>query len=108
MSDAPNEVKYVQTPPTIYRLSIQRFRGIKTLTWYPAKGVNLILGGGDVGKTTVLEAIGLLLSPTYPTALSDSDYYNRDIQAEFTIEGLFSLPPESGINNQTKPSCGFC
>ena len=104
MSDVLKDVKYVQTSPTIYRLSIQRFRGIKTLTWKPAKGVNVILGGGDVGKTTILEAIGFLLSPTYPTALSDSDYYNRDIEAEFAIEGLFSLPPESGINSQTKPS----
>jgi putative ATP-dependent endonuclease of the OLD family len=104
MSDALKEIKYVQTPPAIYRLTIQRFRGIKTLSWYPAKGVNVILGGGDVGKTTVLEAIGLLLSPTYPTALSDSDYYSRDIEAGFAIEGLISLPPGTGIDNQTKPS----
>jgi putative ATP-dependent endonuclease of OLD family len=48
--------------PTIYRLDIQRVRGIKDLAWLPGKGVNVILGGGDVGKTTILDAIGLLLS----------------------------------------------
>jgi putative ATP-dependent endonuclease of OLD family len=41
--------------PIIYRLSIERFRCIKTFTWHPAKGVNVILGGGDVGKTTILD-----------------------------------------------------
>ena len=49
--------------PIIRRLTIERFRGIEALTWHPAPGVNVILGGGDVGKTTVLEAIALLLSP---------------------------------------------
>src|SRR5439155_1440207 len=46
--------------PTIYRLDIQRFRGIKNLLWLPGKSVNVILGGGDGGKTTILDAIGLL------------------------------------------------
>lgn len=47
--------------PAIFHLGIERFRGIKTLSWHPAKGVNVILGGGDVGKTTILDAIGLLI-----------------------------------------------
>ena len=40
----------------IYHLRIYRFRGIKDLSWHPASGVNIILGGGDVGKTSILEA----------------------------------------------------
>jgi putative ATP-dependent endonuclease of OLD family len=88
----------------IYHLAIQRFRCIKTLSWRPDKGVNLILGGGDVGKTTILDAIGLLLSPTNPTTLSDTDYHCRDIEAGFAIEAIICLPPESGINQQAKAS----
>ena len=90
--------------PTIYRLSIERFRSIKTLSWYPAKGVNVILGGGDVGKTTILDAVGLLLSPVNPTTLSDTDYHARNVEEGFVIEAVVSLPPESGVNNQVKPS----
>ena len=90
--------------PTIYRLSIERFRSIKTLSWHPAKGVNVILGGGDVGKTTILDAVGLLLSPVNPTTLSDTDYHARNVEEGFVIEAVVSLPPESGINNQVKPS----
>jgi putative ATP-dependent endonuclease of OLD family len=68
-----NMLPTVSSNPAIYRLSIERFRGIKTLSWLPGKGVNVILGGGDVGKTTILDAIGLLLSPVNLTNLSDTD-----------------------------------
>lgn len=90
--------------PAIYRLSIERFRGIKALSWHPAKGVNVILGGGDVGKTTILDAIGLLLSPTNLTTLSDTDYYARNVEAGFVIQAVLALPPASGINHQPKAS----
>ncbi|EFI52792.1 ATP-binding protein [Afipia sp. 1NLS2] len=90
--------------PAIYRLSIERFRGVKTLSWSPVRGVNVILGGGDVGKTTILDAIGLLLSPVNATNLSDTDYHARNIDAGFVIEAVMSLPPGSGINDQLKPS----
>jgi putative ATP-dependent endonuclease of OLD family len=92
------------TAPIIYRLTIERFRCIKTFSWRPAKGVNVILGGGDVGKTTILDAIALLLSPTNPATLSDTDYHGRVIEAGFVIEAIVSLPSESRINQQTKPS----
>src|SRR5690349_6320634 len=89
---------------TIYRLTIERFRTIKTFAWHPAKGVNLILGGGDVGKTAILDAIGLLLSPTNPSTVPDTDYYARNIELGFAVEAIVSLSPESGISQQTKPS----
>lgn len=90
--------------PAIYHLVIERFRGIKFLSWNPAKGVNVILGGGDVGKTTILDAVGYLLSPTNLTTLSDTDYNARNIEAGFVIEGVLALPPASGINHQIKQS----
>jgi putative ATP-dependent endonuclease of OLD family len=107
MSVAENAIpEGVQTEsaPAIYHLGIKRFRGIKELSWHPAKGVNIILGGGDVGKTTILDAVGLLLSPTYLTSVADTDYYKRDIDAGFVVEAVLSLPPASGIDQQTKPS----
>ena len=90
--------------PIIYRLSIERFRCLKAFSWRPAKGVNVILGGGDVGKTTILDAIALLLSPTNPATLSDTDYHARAVDLGFVIEAIVSLASEGGINNQTKPS----
>ena len=95
-----------QSPPkpTIRLLTIERFRGIQALTWRPRPGLNVILGGGDVGKTTILDAIALLLSPTNFGTLSDTDYYGRNIQDGFAVEAVMTLPPDSGINFQFKPS----
>src|SRR5258708_1722703 len=43
-----------RTPaPAIYALTIERFRGITSLKWKPSRGVNAIIGGSDVGKTTI-------------------------------------------------------
>jgi putative ATP-dependent endonuclease of the OLD family len=89
--------------PTIYRLSIQGFRGIKRLEWHPGPGVNIILGGGDVGKTTILDAISLLLSPTNPATLSDAEYYLRDLVGGFSIAAVMKLD-DAAINQQRKPS----
>lgn len=92
------------TAPLIRFLNIERFRGIKALPWHPAPGVNVILGGGDVGKTTILDAIALLLAPTNTTAVSDTDYFGRDVDAGFLIEAVLSLPASTGINTLSKPA----
>jgi putative ATP-dependent endonuclease of the OLD family len=88
--------------PFIRLLTIERFRGIEQLTWRPSRGVNVLLGGGDVGKTTILEAVALLLNPTNATALSDSDYWQRRHQDGFVISATMSLPLSSGIAEQRK------
>lgn len=90
------------TPPLIRRLTVERFRGIERLVWYPDSGVNVILGGGDVGKTTILDAIALLLHPTNTAVLSDADYWRREVENGFCIEAVMSLPDSCGINQQAK------
>jgi putative ATP-dependent endonuclease of OLD family len=86
--------------PVIRRLTISRFRGIEQLVWYPSAGVNIILGGGDVGKSTVLDAIALLFNPTNTSIASDADYWRRKSEAGFSIEAVMSLPDHCGINQQ--------
>jgi putative ATP-dependent endonuclease of the OLD family len=88
--------------PCIRRLNINRFRGIESLSWRPDPGLNVILGGGDVCKTTVLEAIAMLLSPHNATALSDADYWRREVEKGFEIEAVMYLPVASGISRQSK------
>lgn len=90
----------VASTARIRKLTIQRFRGIQALTWWPAEGMNVILGGGDVGKTTVLEAIALLLSPSNTVVISEADYWARDSTQEFIIEAVMTLPDATGIGSQ--------
>jgi putative ATP-dependent endonuclease of the OLD family len=61
--------------------------------------VNFILGGGDVGKTTILDAIALLLSPSNPSVVPDTDYHGRADEYGFVIDAVMSLPFDSNINN---------
>lgn len=86
----------------IRQLRIERFRGIESLVWRPDPGMNVILGGGDVGKTTILEAIALLLHPTPAPALTDTDYWLRDVGPEFVIEAVISLPEGTVTTHQYK------
>jgi len=97
-------VEHAVQAPRIRRLEICRFRGINHLVWNPSDGLNLILGGGDVGKTTVLDAIALLLSPSNTAGLSDAEYHLRDITSEFSITAVMSLPDNGGVHYQTKAS----
>src|SRR5205085_1611211 len=90
------------TAPLVRRLSIQRFRSIQSMTWWPSPGLNLILGGGDVGKTTILDALALLFSPTNPNLVPDTDYYKRVEEDGFIIDAVISLPDDSKINGLLK------
>ena len=62
--------------------------------------MNIILGGGNVGKTTLLDAVALLLYPTNGYTLSDADYWQRQVEAEFVIEAVMFFPEETGIHKQ--------
>lgn len=87
---------------TILKLRIGRFRGIQALDWNPALGMNVVLGGGDVGKSTILEAIALLLSPSNTLVLSEADFWQRKVEDEFVIQAVVALPPSSEIGQQQK------
>jgi len=86
----------------VHRLRIERFRGLKDFDWLPKAGMNVILGGGDVGKTTVLDALSLLFSPTNATTVAETDYWQRETEPEFLITATVSLPASAGVENQKR------
>ncbi|MEY9418319.1 putative ATP-dependent endonuclease of OLD family [Bradyrhizobium japonicum] len=83
--------------PRIKSLAIRRFRGIELLDWRPNAGINVLLGGGDSGKSTVLHAIALLFNPTNAVQVLETDYFNRSTGEGFSIEAVVDIPPEVGI-----------
>ena len=62
--------------PRIRRLAVTNFRGLANTVWYPNGKMNLLIGGGDSGKSTLLHAIALLFSPTNSAQVFETDYYN--------------------------------
>jgi putative ATP-dependent endonuclease of OLD family len=71
----------------IVNLYIRNFRGIRELSLNFKRDQDLIclIGRGDSGKTTVLEAISSVLSPSWNLNFSDTDFYNCDYTNEIEI-----------------------
>ena len=68
----------------IVRLDIEHFRSIRKATLYPDKH-NVYLGPNNVGKTTILEALNLLLNPetgSYGQVIDENDFFRRKYRAE--------------------------
>lgn len=71
----------------IRHLKIQHFRAIKELNWTPNPGLNCLIGPGDSGKSTVLDAIDLALGARRSYNFTDADFYrlNTDEPIMITI-----------------------
>lgn len=66
-------------------VEIRNFRGIKQLIWYPATGINCLIGPGDSGKSTILDAIDLCLGARRSVQFTDADFHLLDTQAPIDI-----------------------
>jgi putative ATP-dependent endonuclease of OLD family len=50
----------------IRQIVIENFRTIRNFEWFPSAGVNCLVGAGDSGKSTILDAIDCCLGATLP------------------------------------------
>lgn len=82
----------------IYKLEIKNFRGIKTFSQNFDKDFICFVGRGDAGKTTILDAISLVLSSRWNLSFYDSDFYNGDIDNPIEIKVSLIDLPEKLIN----------
>lgn len=77
----------------IHNLKIKNFKGIKELdhTFFSTSFVCLV-GRGDSGKTTILEAIECALYPNWNLSISDNDFFDCDssnpLEIEVTLRGV--------------------
>ena len=92
------------TTAVIRHLNIRRFRGVRSLSWAPHTRLNLLIGPADGGKTTVLEAIGLLFSVAPNQGLSEFDYHARDVAAGFVIEAILSISDVAILRDEGFPA----
>ncbi len=75
----------------IKKLIITKFRGLNSFTWKPEAGTNIILGGGDCGKSTILDAIGILFHPGNGFNINESDFWKRNSEDQFSIEAVIAV-----------------
>jgi len=67
------------------QIKVSHFRGIATLDWTPSNSFCCLIGPGDSGKSTVLDAIEALLSSRW-FSFTESDFLSCDTSAPIVIE----------------------
>lgn len=81
--------------PKLFHLHIENFRGIEKFDHTFSGGMTCIIGRGDSGKTTILDAISYVLSPLYTIPFTDSDFHNCNVDSPIIIEAtLIDLTDE--------------
>lgn len=77
----------------IRKVEIQNFRSIRSLTWYPVPGLNCLIGPGDSGKSTILDAIDICLGARRSVSFGDTDFHRLDVAQPIQITvTLVALP----------------
>lgn len=69
----------------VRKIEILNFRGISHLSWMPSPGINCLIGPGDSGKSTVLDAIDLCLGARRNIHFSDADFHGLDTSQPISI-----------------------
>jgi predicted ATP-dependent endonuclease of OLD family len=72
--------------PKLFHIHIENFRGLQCFDHTFTDGLTCIIGRGDSGKSTILEAISYVLSSSYTLQFNDGDFYNCDVSRPIIIE----------------------
>ncbi|WP_377513307.1 AAA family ATPase [Octadecabacter sp. R77987] len=78
----------------IREVSISNFRGIYSLKWCPNPGINCLIGPGDGGKSTILDAIELTLGTRQSIAFTDADFHRCEIDKPIVIDVTLGALPD--------------
>lgn len=81
--------------PRVRHVSVRNFRSIHALEWAPAPGINCLIGPGDSGKSTLLDAIDLCLGARRSVSFGDMDFYGLNVEAPISIKVTLGELPAS-------------
>ena len=70
----------------IRKLEIKNFRSIYQMQWSPIPGVNCLIGPGDSGKSTILDAIDWCIGSRRNITVTDADFNIMNTEDEILIE----------------------
>jgi hypothetical protein len=69
----------------IRHIGISNFRCIEKLDWFPAAGINCLIGPGDTGKSSILDAIDYCLGARRTVQFTDADFHGLDVTVPIMI-----------------------
>lgn len=69
----------------IRHVQIENFRCIQHLAWMPSPGINCLVGPGDSGKSSILDAIDYCLGARRTVQITDADFYQLDVTKPIVI-----------------------
>jgi putative ATP-dependent endonuclease of the OLD family len=81
------------------KLGVTGFRGIRSLEWDLAERFICLVGPGDSTKTTILDAIEIVLSPRWNVSFDDTDFYGSDSSNDIAIRALISDLPDTLVSD---------
>jgi hypothetical protein len=81
-------------------LSVARFRGIRELNWNLDSSFVCLVGPGDSTKTTILDAVGAVLSPRYNLVFTDADFYRCDTSEPIVLTAVVTDLPDNLIEER--------
>lgn len=76
-------------------VEIRNFRGIRRLAWRPAAGMNCLIGEGDSGKSTILDAVDLCLGARRTVAFTDTDFCSLDTDTPISVRVTLGDLPDT-------------
>jgi hypothetical protein len=84
----------------IHQLKIRHFRGIEQFEQcFGDTNLIVLIGRGDSGKSTILKAISLVLSPAWNNTFADTDFYNLDTTKRIEIEVSLRCVPDKLLSD---------
>lgn len=72
------------------RLEIENFRGVRALDWRHIADTAALVGPGDSGKSSILDAIERVLSPKWNVAFDDTDFWNLQTETAIVIRATLA------------------
>lgn len=83
--------------PKIRHIEVENFRVIKTFV-VTIPGLNCLIGPGDSGKSTILDAIDLALGARRSYTFNDADFYGLDVTKKITISITIGMLNDELLN----------
>jgi putative ATP-dependent endonuclease of OLD family len=81
----------------IVNIKIRNFRGISSLDLPidPSQGFSCLIGRGDSGKSSILEAISIALAPRWNISIDDTDHFSCNPANEIEIQvSMINFPQD--------------